>query len=153
MRGLASEWVVRLLEDFETPTQIVLVMEHGGEANLKQFFLKHGPERDPRRLVTQILRGVKDLHQALVMHGDLKLENIVLNAKGEVKIIDFGLSTRLKAPTDTNSLSKGTPLYLSPEIVNKLPTVGWKSDIWAVGVIIYYILTQEYPFTGTRWLS
>ena len=86
--------------------------------------LKPGTSRIEEQLVkfyaSQIVLAVGDLHSKQIVHRDLKLENIMLDETGYIKIIDFGLSKQLPAQQMANSL-KGTPYYIAPELLYENP--------------------------------
>ena len=86
------------------------------------------------------------------MHGDIKPDNLLLSADGNVKIADFG-SSRLLAGAGTLQRTIGTPAYLAPEIVAGQPYHGRQADIWALGVTLYVLLTGRMPFKvrGGDW--
>jgi MAP/microtubule affinity-regulating kinase len=87
------------------------------------------------------------LHSKQVTHRDIKLENIIIDKKGVIKLIDFGFC----CSTAQDVLLKifcGTPSYMSPEIVNKREYLGAPTDIWASGVLLYAMLCGQFPFKG-----
>jgi MAP/microtubule affinity-regulating kinase len=87
------------------------------------------------------------LHSKQVTHRDIKLENIIIDKKGVIKLIDFGFC----CSTAQDALLKifcGTPSYMSPEIVNKREYLGAPTDIWASGVLLYAMLCGQFPFKG-----
>merc|ERR1719299_73585 len=91
---------------------------------------------------------MKYLHDGLIMHGDVKLENLLLDDDHErVKIIDFGFSTIVK-PGKKLKIFCGTPSYMSPEIVARKEYSGMCADIWAMGVLVYALLCGCFPFKG-----
>ncbi len=79
------------------------------------------------------------------MHRDIKLGNIFLNYKMQVKIGDFGLSTKLKSHRDRRFTTCGTPNYIAPEILNETGH-GFEVDIWAVGIMLYALVVGKPPF-------
>ena len=82
-----------------------------------------------------------------ICHRDLKLENILIDDRNNVKLIDFGFS--VCTPIDSKlKVFCGTPSYMAPEIVVKKDYNGFASDIWSLGVILYLLLTGVYPFKG-----
>ena len=88
-----------------------------------------------------------------LVHLDLKLENVLLLelvAKGqprEVKLIDFGFS-RVSRPKQKLDFICGTPNYMSPELLAKKSYLGHPADIWALGVILFLLLSHQFPFKG-----
>jgi serine/threonine protein kinase len=85
--------------------------------------------------------------QTNICHRDLKLENILIDERNQVKIIDFGFS--VNTPMDSRlKVFCGTPSYMAPEIVAKREYNGYHTDIWALGVILYLMLCGNYPFKG-----
>jgi MAP/microtubule affinity-regulating kinase len=88
------------------------------------------------------------MHAQNVVHRDLKLDNILFDPKtGQIKIIDFGFSLKTKPGTWLDSWC-GTPHYMCPEIVKKVPYQGFAADIWAAGVILYIMLCGKLPYFG-----
>ena len=87
------------------------------------------------------------VHAKNISHRDLKLENVIFNKKGEVKLIDFGFAVHSKNKLRTFC---GTPTYMAPEIVKKREYRGSKVDIWALGVLLYRMVTGTYPFKAKK---
>jgi tetratricopeptide (TPR) repeat protein len=101
--------------------------------------------------LTRTLAGaVHAAHQEHVIHRDLKPSNILLAADGTAKITDFGLAKRLDQIGETRSGDvMGTPAYMAPEQAKgRLEEIGRATDIWALGVILYELLTGHPPFKG-----
>lgn len=149
----ANPYVVALHEVYETPSEIILVLEcaAGGEifnqcvADNDEAFT----EKDVIRLARQILTGLACLHRNNVVHLDLKPQNILLTSAqplGDIRIVDFGLSRRVDSTTEVREIL-GTPEYVAPEILNYEP-ISTASDMWSIGVLIYVMLTGESPFLG-----
>ena len=91
------------------------------------------------------MEGVKYLHDKDIVHRDLKLLNIVVADLKSPKIVDFGFARYgIKENFESGC---GTPSYMSPELLTASSVKeAYKSDIWAMGVILYYLLTKYYPF-------
>lgn len=102
-------------------------------------------------ILADISRGLQFLHDRLIIHGDIKLENILLGFDGKFKICDFGYSTQLKNSEDKATELCGTYMYFSPEMTRGDP-YDISIDVWALGVIFYELLFKREPFTdyGTR---
>ena len=85
------------------------------------------------------------MHAENICHRDIKLENILISDRGKVKIIDFGFSVHVE---DGQKLKVfcGTSSYMAPEIVKKHDYSGFASDIWALGIVLYVMLTGRFPF-------
>ena len=81
------------------------------------------------------------------MHRDLKLENIVVDDRNNIKLIDFGFAIKCTKGQKLKSFC-GTPSYMAPEICSRLEYCGFASDVWALGVVMYIMLTGHYPFKG-----
>ena len=101
-----------------------------------------------RRYMIQICGGVKYMHKRSVIHRDLKMGNIFLDARLNIKIGDFGLAAVMADEHDRRTTLCGTPNYIAPEILSKSSTRGHdnKVDTWAVGVICYAMLMGTPPF-------
>jgi serine/threonine protein kinase len=93
--------------------------------------------------------GVAYLHANGIVHRDLKLDNILIDPSDQnrIKIIDFGFS--IKATADQKlTLHCGTPHYMDPDISKKKDYNGQAADVWALGVILFILLTGKLPFFG-----
>lgn len=129
-----------------------LVMEYLDGINL-QAALRHrrtsGELYTPAEvldLLQPLARALDYAHAMGVIHRDLKPENIILTANGPV-ITDFGLAKLLQEEAATVSVVMGTPSYMAPEQIQAEP-VDQRSDVYALGIILYELLTGRVPFTG-----
>lgn len=83
----------------------------------------------------------------MIAHRDLKPENILIHPKTlTIKLIDFGFAIKCDTTSKSSLTYCGTPSYMPPEIILKKEYLPLKSDIWSLGVVIYYVLTSELPF-------
>ena len=83
------------------------------------------------------------MHRAQILHRDIKLENLMLTAVGEVKIGDFGVSRKL---TQRCYEQCGTPAYIAPELLSSAGYEGFKADLWSAGVCLYAMIVGSVPF-------
>ena len=104
-------------------------------------------------LFNQICLGIKHLHENGIVHRDLKTMNVMCKNGGKtVKIADLGVSRQLSEDTFLLNTFYGTPLYLSPELVENKP-YNEKTDIWSLGIILYEMCTLNPPFKGKTILE
>lgn len=127
-----------------------LVMEYVKGMDLKRYIQTHYPVPYLQivDIVQQILSAVALAHQHRIIHRDLKPQNILINEGGVVKITDFGIAIALSETsiTQTNSML-GSVHYLSPEQARGSMATN-QSDIYAIGIILYEMLTGKVPFDG-----
>ncbi|XP_034651180.1 LOW QUALITY PROTEIN: muscle M-line assembly protein unc-89-like [Drosophila subobscura] len=151
MGSLQHPKLLQLAASFESPREIVMVMEYitGGELFERvvadDFTLT---ELDCILFLRQVCEGVAYMHSQSVVHLDLKPENIMCHTRTshQIKIIDFGLAQRLDTKAPVRVLF-GTPEFIPPEIISYEP-IDFKSDMWSVGVICYVLLSGLSPFMG-----
>lgn len=151
MERLRHPNIVIFHDALDTPKQIYIIMDFVGGGSLHHF-LKKRPGRRlddqlAKRLIYQVAQGIKYLHDRHIVHRDIKLENLLLDDNGVVKIIDFGFST-IVPPGKRLKIFCGTPSYMAPEIVARKEYSGFCADIWAMGVLLYALLCGSFPFRG-----
>ncbi|MFH4983496.1 hypothetical protein AB6A40_010205 [Gnathostoma spinigerum] len=136
-----SENVIELIDVYETPTDVILILElvSGGELFDHVCAKECLGESEAAGFVRQILLGIKHLHDRNIVHLDIKPENVMLKRKGEfkVKLIDFGLSRRILPGAIVKDMI-GTPEFVAPEVVNYEP-LSTATDMWALGVVTYIL--------------
>jgi len=104
-------------------------------------------EHEAVKIYAQLYSALTYLHQKCVAHRDIKLENVMLDTSGNVKLIDFGFSTQIPN-TQKVKLFCGTPSYMAPEIVQKIEFCGPNTDIYASGVLLFAFFCGCFPFRG-----
>ncbi len=131
-----------------------LVMELVEGGTLRELLSERGPM--PPHAVAAVLRpvlgGLAAAHRAGLVHRDVKPENVLISDEGDVKIVDFGLVRAVAAGITSTSVILGTAAYLSPEQVRD-GDASPRSDVYAVGIVAYELLTGQTPFTGDSALT
>ena len=130
---------------------IVTEYADGGDLNqkIKKQKEKKSPftEKEIINFLTQICLALNHIHKKKIIHRDLKSGNVFLTKSGLVKLGDFGIAKGFKNTWEKAKTKVGTPYYLSPEIISSKPYDS-KSDIWALGVLIYEMMTFKMPFNA-----
>ena len=142
--------VIRIHDIAEVNGLHYVSMEYFGGTNLKQHLKRSGSLSllNAYQILSQMCNGLEAAHSQGVVHRDLKSQNVMVGPSGQIKIIDFGLarSVHLEGMTATG-LIMGTPEYMAPEQVSG-KHVDERADIYALGVILFEMLTGRVPFTG-----
>ena len=131
---------------FQDEMRLYFVMPFIHGAEMYKYYCKKNylAEDEVKFYITQIVLGVGYLHDKGIAHRDLKLENILVDQDGYVKLIDFGLASRFENFSEHFDYV-GTPQYMAPEIYSGA-SHGFGVDWWAVGVLIYELLFGNVPF-------
>ncbi|MFT4135681.1 Stk1 family PASTA domain-containing Ser/Thr kinase [Microbacterium sp.] len=148
---LADPHVVNVFDQGQDGEMAYLVMEYLPGITLRELL------RDQRRLTVPqtitimhaVLSGLAAAHRAGIVHRDVKPENVLLAEDGRIKIGDFGLARATSANTATGQLLLGTIAYLAPELVTR-GTADARSDIYALGIMLYEMLVGEQPYQGEQ---
>ncbi|XP_064926766.1 serine/threonine-protein kinase 36 [Columba livia] len=146
MRGLRHPNIIQMLDSFETDKEVVVVTDYA-EGELFQILEDDGslPEDQVRTIAAQLISALYYLHSHRILHRDMKPQNILLGKDGVVKLCDFGFARAMSIHTMVLTSIKGTPLYMSPELVEERP-YDHTADLWSVGCILYELFVGTPPF-------
>lgn len=143
--------IVRVYDSGQEGDLFYLVMEFVDGVNLRDF-LASGPvpAREVRRIAMQLCDAIQAAHDLGCVHRDLKPENILLDESGRVKVTDFGIALWAKDRGTHDSLTTatvrvGTPHYMAPEQRGPNRTIDHRADLFAVGIMLFELLTGEGP--------
>ena len=145
--------IARLYEAIDGPKEIYLIMERIRGGSLFNYIRSRENRRleetEARRFFGQIVSAINYCHIKGIIHRDLKFENLLLDENKNIKVIDFGFSTIVPVNCKLQMYC-GTPSYMAPEIFSKRGYFGPPVDVWAMGVILYGMLTGKFPFQGSN---
>ncbi|GMH11988.1 hypothetical protein Nepgr_013829 [Nepenthes gracilis] len=157
MKRIKHPNVVCLYEVMGSKTKIFIVMEYvtGGELFDKIVYNGSMREQEARRYFQHLINAVDYCHSRGVYHRDLKPENLLLDAHGNLKVSDFGLSALSQQVRDDGLLhtSCGTPNYVAPEVLNDRGYDGATADLWSCGVILFVLLAGYLPFDDSNIMN
>ena len=141
--------IVRLYEIFESEKHMLYVSELCVGGDLLTYVRKRRRLKESlaKYLFLQIIDGLRYMHSKGILHRDVKLDNILLDETGKVKIWDFGVS-RFTKPGQVMTEQWGTPAYIAPEILKGRGYTGFGIDVWSAGVVLYAMLYGSVPFKG-----
>ena len=152
LQTLKHENHIKLLETVLTQTHICMVMELCPGGDLLTYVRKRRklPEMQAKYIFRQIVRALAYLHQNLIVHRDIKLENILLDGHGYIKIGDFGVSQKIEHSEEILFEQCGTPIYIAPEIVREHGYRGCPADVWSAGVCLWAMVIGSIPFKNDK---
>ncbi|AIN98260.1 NIMA-related kinase, putative [Leishmania panamensis] len=153
LRTLNHPNITRYVDHFEHKGSLFIVMEYanGGDLymRIKQQQGQLFSEKGILQCFSQICLALSYMHEHRILHRDLKTQNIFLTKDGIVKVGDFGISTVLRNTYELKHTICGTPYYFSPELCLNKPYNN-KSDVWALGCVLYEMTTLNHAFDGNN---
>ncbi|KAI3901026.1 hypothetical protein MKW92_014039 [Papaver armeniacum] len=156
MKLVSHPNIVQLYEVLATKNKIYFVIEYvkGGELFNKVVKGKL-KESVARKYFQQLISAVDFCHSRGVYHRDLKLENLLLDEHGNLKVSDFGLSALAESKHQDGLLHTtcGTPTYVAPEVISRKGYNGSTADVWSCGVILFVLMAGYLPFQDTNLME
>jgi NIMA (never in mitosis gene a)-related kinase len=149
-----SIYIVQCYESFKDENNLNIVMEYCDNGDLNQYLVKNQQlnkyltEEKIWSYFIQMCLGLAQIHAKKILHRDIKSMNMFMTKDDKIKIGDLGVA-KLLCQTQFAKTYVGTPYYLSPEICEEQP-YNEKSDIWALGIILYEMCTFKKPFNAAN---
>jgi len=151
--------VIRVSDLIDEGDTVAFVMEYVEGETLKEYLERKGKLTDTeiREIFSQMLDAVGYVHEQKLVHRDIKPSNFMIDKRGKVKLMDFGIAKSLdpKAAEYTQTgtgMQMGTPMYMSPEQITETKSVTAQSDIYSLGVVLWQMVTGKKPY-DTKTLS
>ena len=148
LKLVKHKYIIQLYEILQTPNHIFIVMEYCDGKDIMDYILSRNflTELDSLKYFQQLINALFYLHSQNIAHRDIKIDNILLDRNKNLKLIDFGLSTKY---SDDKLLDQpcGTIVYSAPEVLEGKPYHGMLADVWSSGIVLYGMLSGYLPFS------
>jgi len=150
LKLLRHQNIIELYQVLETSTTIYLVLEYASKGEVYDliFNVERLKEDEARKIFFQALTAIEFCHKNNIVHRDLKAENLLLDADGNVKLADFGFGNFYQ-PGKLLDTWCGSPPYAAPEVFEGKLYEGPHPDIWSLGVVLYVLVCGNFPFDGS----
>ncbi|OHT07010.1 CAMK family protein kinase [Tritrichomonas foetus] len=144
---LDHPYIIQIYESFTDKENLYIILEHCPGGSLKEYISNNGPlyGKELYNFSHQIVSAIEFCHEKRIAHRDIKPSNCLLDKYGRVKLADFGLSSYNEFNNSFDNIG-GSPFYMSPESFKKGTADAFKSDMWALGVTLYYLGVGQLPF-------
>ncbi|XP_043916287.1 testis-specific serine/threonine-protein kinase 4-like [Protopterus annectens] len=147
MKTLKHKNIISLYQVIETTSYMYIVEELASGGDVAEWMSDHGAcnEQQARKWFRQLCEGVAYMHSNGIAHRDLKLDNLLIDSDGNIKIADFGFAR----PVENQNLSRtfcGTRSYMPPEVLLRESYNPFLFDMWSLGTILYILVTDQFPF-------
>jgi len=147
LKTVKHKHIVQLYEVLQTPRHIFIIMEYCEGKDLLDYILTKNKlsEEEALKFFQQLINALFYLHSQNIAHRDIKIDNMLLDRNRDLKLVDFGLSTKYP---DDNLLDQpcGTVVYAAPEVLQGKEYHGMLADVWSSGIVLYGMLSGYLPF-------
>nr|XP_020018489.1 testis-specific serine/threonine-protein kinase 4 isoform X3 [Castor canadensis] len=167
MKVLRHKYLINFYQAIETTTRVYIILELAQGGDVLEWIQRYGACSEPLagKWFSQMTLGIAYLHSKGIVHRDLKLENLLLDKRENVKISDFGFAKMVPSNQPVRSSSSyrqmncffhlsqtycGSFAYACPEILLGLPYNPFLSDTWSMGVILYTLVVARLPFDDSN---
>lgn len=147
-KSLSHQNIVKFQHFFEDDDNVYILLELCTNQSLSELLRrrKRLTELEVQCYMIQILAALRYIHSKNIIHRDLKIGNLFISEKMEIKLGDFGLASKLEYDGQKRKTICGTPNYIAPEVLDSKAGHSFEVDIWALGVIMYTLLIGRPPF-------
>ena len=147
LKLVKHKYIIQLYEILQTPNHIFIIMEYCEGKDIMDYILSKNflPESHALKYFQQLINALFYLHSQNIAHRDIKIDNMLLDRNRDLKLVDFGLSTKYP---DDNLLDQpcGTVVYAAPEVLQGREYHGMLADVWSSGIVLYGMLSGYLPF-------
>jgi len=148
-KALSNENIVKFVHVFEDHKNVYILLELCSNKTLNDLKKRRKKlsELEVKSYVLQIINALRYIHSNRVIHRDLKLGNLFINEKMEIKMGDFGLASKLDFEGQKRHTVCGTPNYIAPEVLDSKAGHSMEVDVWSLGVVIYTLIIGQVRFS------
>ena len=147
LKSVKHKHIVQLYDVLQTSRHIFIIMEYCEGKDLLDYILTKSKlsEEESLKYFQQLINALFYLHSQNIAHRDIKIDNMLLDRNRDLKLVDFGLSTKYP---DDNLLDQpcGTVVYAAPEVLQGREYHGMLADVWSSGIVLYGMLSGYLPF-------
>ena len=144
--------IIKIYSAFAEANREYLILEYCPFGDLQNYVKKNGPLKSVSeilRYLTMILDALKFLESQHIAHNDIKPANLLIDMHHRIKLTDFGLAQILQSHKTCCEMFAGSLPFLAPEMLAKQCHNPIKTDVWAFGVTLFYLVTSNYPFDSS----